>query len=222
MFRPLAALILTACAALGVPYAALSPRQTQHRAMHWIVLDNGDHFKETGLSPLDKAGCTANALSEHVLLTAQHCDIPDARIYIDGSPIALAIDNKLYDGADHMLLVIPVAHFKDFIQYSPDTYNAAFQGEHVYFWGNPRAVRDQYREGICTGTTVLPDDDLAPGRPVFIFSMPAVPGDSGSSIFSAKDGRLVAVLTYGVEGGKFAAGYALRFTNEQLAQAGVR
>jgi hypothetical protein len=190
------------------------PKNTQWRASHWIVLKSED----------EKAGCSATAVDEHVLLTAQHCDIEDAELYVDSNPLPLQITDKIFDERDHMLLVIPGAHFKEHIVLNMDNYEAPVQGEGIYMWGNPDGIRNQYRVGYITGTLVIPkgEDDIAPGQPVWLMDLNIEHGDSGSAIYSAKDGRLVLITTYGINfrgGSHFGGAYALHFTNVQIAQA---
>lgn len=206
-------LVLDHSAPLLLTFTWSGRKYEQHKAYHTIILTNAD----------EKSGCTAFAIAPHVLLTAQHCDLMDAVMFVDQPRSDLIfptyIDKKIYDGHDHMLIVALGMNFTHFIQYNPDTYSGPTIGEAVYMWGSPRLIRDQYREGLCTGNTVLPpeDDDLAPGTPVYLFAMPVVGGDSGSAIF-ASDGRLVSVLTWGIQGGLFAGGYTLAFTVNQVRE----
>jgi hypothetical protein len=46
-----------------------------------------------------------------------------------------------------------------------------------------------------------------------------VGGDSGSAIFSAEDGQLVGITTWGLNYGMFLGSYPLMFTQEQIDQA---
>lgn len=182
------------------------PKLTQHRSMHRIIMKSQD----------ERAGCTAYALSKHALLTAQHCDLDRADLYIDDIRMPFEVSMKIYDGHDHMILVVPGITFKYTERFDFDRYSPPSQGERVYMWGNPSMFPDHYREGFATGTVMMPDDDLVPGSPVYLFAMPVIGGDSGSSIFSEEDGRLVGIVTYGFDNGKFAGGYALAFTPEQI------
>jgi hypothetical protein len=89
----------------------------------------------------------------------------------------------------------------------------------VYFWGNPDLIHDQYREGYMMGKMPTSDDaEIDASGPVYLFAIPVVGGDSGSSVFS-KDGRLVMIVTYGIDGGQIMGGYPLEFTTEQVLQA---
>src|ERR1019366_2049869 len=109
--------------------------------------------------------------------------------------------------------------FKNFISYVAGA--PLKQEDHYYMWGNPGLLPDQYREGYVTGSIVNPLDgaEVDAVSSFLMLSGPVVGGDSGSAIFSAKDGHLASVLTYGIGGGMFAGAYPLAFTSEQLAQA---
>ena len=203
----------------------------QHRAFHWIAMKGNQPDPMFGMVKLDASGCTAYAIASHVLLTAQHCDVDGGQLYIDpisnphedmSADKSVFIAEKLYDNRDHMLLVVPTVYFNDTVQYDPANYRPAVQGEHVYFWGNPDWLHDMYREGYTMGVVIPPDEDVdaAPkGSLVYIFDMNGNHGDSGSAIFSAKDGRIVSIVTYGLQDGKFIGGYLLQFTSDQVKQA---
>jgi hypothetical protein len=192
----------------------------QHQAVFTIVMSNEKKDK--------KAGCTATAISEHVLLTAAHCDIEDGVLYLnqDHSPYnnPQIITEKFYDHQDHLLLVVPGVSFKHFAKYDPSVYKPLTQGEHYYLYGSPGLLMDQFREGYTTGKVMInagedkQDDDIDVHSPFLMLSGPVIGGDSGSSIY-AEDGRIVGVLTYGIYNGMFAGMFPLAFTSEQVAQA---
>ena len=190
-------------------------KSEQHKATHTIILSNEKEH--------EGAGCSATAISEHVLLTAEHCNIAAAVLYLDqtGKPLQhpLEISERYFDHQDHMLLVLPGVSFKNFISYGAGA--PLKQEDHYYMWGNPGLLPDQYREGYVTGSIVNPLDgaEVDAVSSFLMLSGPVVGGDSGSAIFSAKDGHLASVLTYGIGGGMFAGAYPLAFTSEQLAQA---
>jgi hypothetical protein len=216
----------------GESSVSYSQKEAQHKAFHWIILTNDSAPSPSGLN-IERdaaAGCTAYAISKHVLLTAQHCDLPDAKLLIDtmGSPHddqvlsqAVPIVEKVYDGRDHMLLVVPSVTFKDTIKYEPKKFRLAVQGEQVYFWGNPDWFHNMYREGYLMGIILTDaDEDLAPvGSALYVFDMNGNHGDSGSAIFSAKDGRIVGIVTYGLQDAKYIGSYVLSFTPEQVKEA---
>jgi len=202
-----------------VPDSGLTPQQIlkaeQHKATFTIVTRNED--MKMG------AGCSATAISEHVLLTAAHCRIPDGKVYLNQTQAPwvhpLEVSETIYDEQDHMLLVLPGVLFKHFIAYDPANYRPIQRNERYYLWGNPGLVPDQYREGYVTGFYTPPiDGEVMLSNRIALLSGPVVGGDSGSAIF-AEDGRLVSVLTWGIFDGLFAGGYDLAFTPEQIAQA---
>ena len=45
---------------------------------------------------------------------------------------------------------------------------------------------------------------------------PVVGGDSGTSVFSAVDGQLIGIITYGMDDGQIAGVYAIVFTQAQI------
>lgn len=215
---------------LALPASAAAPAlpaiaQSQHKAMHAIVMWNG--IKES--DQRDARGCTAYSIAPHVLLTAEHCNVDKGRLYID--PIfragkwisedenSVRVSRKYFDHMDHMLLVIPDVTFKHTVVYDPDTYKAPLQGEAAYFWGNPSMMHDHYRRGYMTGTVNdIVEEGIDATGPVFLFDMRVVGGDSGSSVF-ADDGRIVCVVTYGVDGGNLMGCYPLAFTKEQVLES---
>lgn len=211
--------VMVASACFASHKAELDKTQkSQHKAMHEIVMIAGK----------DAALCTAYAIDNHVLLTAEHCNLPTDYVLVDNigiishdtadrSIFAHKIVARFFDKNDHMLLVVPSENFKDVITYDPATYKAPQQGEHAYSWGNPGGERDMYREGYMMGmlTSVL---GVGQG-PIYLFNWFAIGGDSGSAIFSAVDHRLIAVVTYTIADGHMMGAYALQFTEEEVQQA---
>lgn len=108
-FLALAAMFLCSLTAL----AQVSPqvKAEQHKATVEIVMK----------SAKEGAGCSATAISEHVLLTAQHCDVDEGLIYFNQNARPFTngqvVTEKYYDDSDHMLLVVPGISFKHFITY---------------------------------------------------------------------------------------------------------
>jgi len=131
----------------------------------------------------------------------------------------LEISERYLDHQDHMLLVLPGVSFKNFVDYGSAA--PLKQGDHYYLWGNPGLIRDQYREGYVTGSIVDPiyEMEIDAVSSFLMLNGPVIGGDSGSAIFSAEDGHLAGVLTYGMEYGMFAGVYPLAFTADQIAQA---
>jgi hypothetical protein len=195
-----AALLVTFCYGV-VPVAK---KNVNHASMHAIDLVNDT----------EESYCTATAIAPHVLLTAAHCDLNDSKITIDSEKTSYTIIKKVYDNYDHMLLVVPNVNFKIYIHYDPEF---PMQSDHVYFWGNPEQITDQYREGYIMGILVDPNFDRAGVKGVaFTFLMTVFPGDSGSAIYGS-DGRIVSIVTAGKSG--ITIGFPLKFTKEQIADA---
>ena len=195
-----------------------------------------EHFIDSA-TPVGSAGCTAYAIGPHALLTAQHCDasIDEAtgapnnqpiHFYVDAKgrpkfdsnvPTPYAITGKMLDGSDHMILIVSGPAFTDFLKYDVA---APVRGEHVIIWGNPRGIRDQYREGTVSGS--IPEMDVpyqTTTQLCWLVDMNTHPGDSGSPVLDAKDGHLIGIVTYGIEGGRFAGIFELHFTTQQIASA---
>jgi hypothetical protein len=191
----------------------LNKKEIQHAAMHEITVSIEDR----------EMRCTAYAISSHVLLTAQHCDVEQGILTVDSEAIPQLVREKVYDDKDHMLIVLPNENFKYTIIYQPTLYRSPRQGEHVYFWGNPRiggdVYHDQYREGYVTG---IDNSESSDGVKVkgsfFLLALPGGHGDSGAAVFG-NDGRLVTVVTYVIGDGIMVGGYPLAFTSQQVSEA---
>lgn len=201
-------------------------QEQQHRAMHVIVMVERD---ADGL-PVHAGLCTAYAVGPHTLLTAEHCNMKTNAVYLDtvdrkaikeNRVMSYTVTDKEFDHEDHMLMDVSGVYFKDTIELT-DHVRTPKQGEGTYQWGNPAGIRDQYREGVVTG--VMPnsevgDDGVDATGDVYIIAEPVVGGDSGSAIFSQTDNKLIGVLTYGIDGGKFAGVYAITFNQTQIDEA---
>lgn len=195
----------------------------QHAAMHEIVMVDRD---DTG-KIIDGGLCTAYAVGPHTLLTAEHCNDPKANsVYVDVAVLGTIKDNtaigytivsRTLDKQDHMLLTVSGVTFTITI---PMEFRTPVQGEATYQWGNPGGMRDQYRQGIVMGHIPNPTDaDVDASGDIWLIAEPVIGGDSGSAIFSAKDGALIGVLTFGIDDGQVAGMYALAFTPAQIAAA---
>lgn len=123
--------------------------------------------------------CSATAISDDVILTAEHCFSDHDRLTtINGEPAnALKIER---DGQDHVLVRVT----KRFKQWSPIRGNVT-EGEHVRMWGNPLGLPLSYRELVVM--LVQTDQILLDGGVT-------APGDSGSGMFDSR-GRIVGVLS---------------------------
>ena len=198
--------------------SALTPvqKEEQHKATLEILMIN--KALHAG------AGCSATAIAPHVLLTAQHCDVENGLLYLNQNSKPYTngqtVTEKYYDNNDHMSMVVPSVEFKHFITYDASKVRKITQGEHLYFWGNPALVLNQYREVYATGTFPSTNQDAVNASgPFEMVSGPVVGGDSGSAIFSAEDGQLVGITTWGLNYGMFLGSYPLMFTQEQIDQA---
>ena len=200
----------------------------QHKAMHEIVMvlrDADGNIVEAGL-------CTAYAVGPHTLMTAEHCNEPTATgVYIDpisreeiklGHVASYTILDREFDHQDHMLLDVSGVYFKDTIYLSPNV-RLPKQGEKTYSWGNPHGYRDQYREGLVTGS--MPSADIgdtdvdAKGPLLYLVQTTVIGGDSGSSVFG-EDGQLIGIVTYGINGGTLMGMFPIQFSGAQIEQAG--
>jgi hypothetical protein len=216
---------------LALPAAPISRnklaalKEVEHRSMHEIVMLQRDDSGKI----LDGGLCTAYAVGPHTLLTAEHCNLETDKVYLDPvdresvkedkAPSFKIIDRE-FDDEDHMLLDIEGVNFKDTTYLGPRV-RVAVQGEKVYFWGNPAGVKDQYREGLVVGSKVytVEDGDASQGSILTVVQAPTVGGDSGSAVFSDRDGALVGVVTYSIFGGLMMGMFPIEFTGEQIEQA---
>ena len=213
----LAVLILAISPSVPVRHQEVSAiQENQHKAYHWIVTTSADDDT--------KAGCTAYAVGPHTLLTAEHCMLPHETLYIDQAKDNLIFPSEIsaiyYDHQDHVLLDLPHQNFKNYVVYDPTTYQPPTMGERVHFWGSPKGIRDQFRQGYVTGE----DDNKESGAldidaPLYLIAVATVGGDSGSVVFDDADGHIVGIVTYGVNDGMFAGVYPLAFTPNQVNRA---
>lgn len=171
--------------------------------------------------------CSATAVGDHVLLTAQHCVVDEqtgkvntVAIEIGIAPYPFVISKIIFDGRDHVLIVLPTAKFKDV-----DTLRTAEPkiGDYIYLFGHPRAeIPSFYREGNVVAVYPAPNGDMDIDAPLWIIDVRIAPGDSGSAIRNKK-GAIVGCLTYGISlpPASFGGFYSLNFTPEQLQEAGL-
>lgn len=209
---------LALCSLVSTAQVSPAVKEEQHRAALTIVMINPENAEE-------RAGCSATAVAPHVILTAEHCNIENGLLYLNQNSkpftMGLEVKEKYFDKNDHMLLVVPGAEFKHFINYDVSKVRKSIQGEHIYFYGNPDLMMDQYREGYASGFMNFKDseEDVNAAGPFMMFAVSLVPGDSGSAVFSEVDGQLIGVTTWGIADGKFLGSYPLQFTQSQIDQA---
>lgn len=122
--------------------------------------------------------CSATAISEHVLITAEHCLI--GSLATVGNQPAMMIGLPVLDGQDHALLrvSIPLAAW---VKVGP----LPKQGDWIFFYGNPEGEGDWLRSGLMIGTRNK--------GAALIFQIPTWPGDSGAGMFN-RHGQLVAIV----------------------------
>lgn len=171
--------------AANKPPVVLTPQQ---KATHRILLLNEDEDA--------KGFCTAVAVGPETLMTAEHC-IKEGKdevtmINIDLSThvyhiIAIGLDDR-----DHALLILDSPAFVNALE--PDVSDTLKLGEPVYLYGDGEAV---YPPRKLTGVVVDCNDpsDVDAAQGIVCFSIPAIPGDSGSMVFDSHD-HLVAITTY--------------------------
>lgn len=179
--------------------------------------------------------CTAYAVGPHTLMTAQHCDVGSATVFVDPisreavkqhqSPEYQIVD-KEFDHEDHMLLDLKGANFKATIEargYVKDGVRLPKQGERIHWWGNPGGQRDQYREGVVMGAAAWnvedsPENEKIDGPVVYFVEAPAIGGDSGSAVFG-EDGHVVGIVTFSLAGGHVMGMFPVQFSPEQIQNA---
>jgi hypothetical protein len=204
--------LLSLVISTGGTSALFTPAKNPRRNAAHQILFLGDPRSEI---------CSSTAVAPNVLLTAKHCDVPNAVLYLDGGETPHNIKTRIADDHDSLLVVLTDWPFKDRVPVPRrDEQREAQQGDRLYWWGSPVGIRDVYRTGPMAGASLVPDDRYAPGAMCYMVAAPTAAGDSGAGIY-AEDGRLVGVITYNVFGGAIAGFYQFNFTDEQLARAGL-
>lgn len=165
-------------------HSPVEPMTLQRRAEHRI--EYRAHDRATGY-------CTGTAIGPHALMTASHCnnerDKTDT-FRLDNSPQDFHIENTLSDNRDHDVYLVDT----QFTNWIPYVVRPAKFGEHVYLYGSGGAG---YPPRRLDGTRISYDDpsDIDADDGQVRFSMPVIPGDSGSAVFN-DDGTIAAVTTY--------------------------
>jgi V8-like Glu-specific endopeptidase len=192
-------LLLTALP-LGSSVSRLSPFRLddpQGKAYHHI------HFE----TAVEADSCSSAAVGPHALLTATHCELGTDVVDVDG--VNYDISQKLRDGADHTILILPGAHFSDTLaldQRSP------LVGERIRGWGWPGNIDTViYKEGRVLKTIEIEGVD----PPTWLFAYPVFAGDSGGPVLS-DDNKILTVVSLG-DNSAHMVGFALAFTPAQLA-----
>lgn len=190
-----------------------NPITPERKATHMLTYLNKDGKPA--------AGCTGTAVGPHALLTAVHCDEGEyTHIRLDLSRHVYNIIGAVTDGRDAIIYHLDGPEFKNYVTIRQ---REARIGESVISYGD--GGRD-YPQHTYTGKVIADanggdtsDVDAADGT--HCFSIPVIPGDSGSAVYGA-DGAMVAIVTYSqgtdTEDVGEAVGFALNFTPEQLEQ----
>ena len=164
--------------------------------------------------------CTGTAVGPHALLTALHCDRGETdTISLDLSVQKFHIIGTAYDGRDHIIYHLDGPAFTHYVVIKQ---REAVLGETITSYGDGH---QDFPQHTYYGTVITDDNggdtseiDQADGTRVF--SIPVVPGDSGSAVYG-RDGDIVALVTYGGttdEGQNNAVGFALNFKPEVLEE----
>jgi V8-like Glu-specific endopeptidase len=156
--------------------------------------------------------CSSTAVGPHKLLTATHCVATGLAFKVDGQLVTVAAITN--DGADHSIMTLSDMTFEEYAVVNADSLK---QGDHVYMWGNPDGLNDQYREGYVTGAIQTPDG------PIVTLDLNGYFGDSGAGLFNEK-GEVVGVISIvhnsnEEQGGpnmKLMGAFPLRFTPAQV------
>src|ERR1700674_1637686 len=178
-------------------------QESQHKAMHEIVMVQRNDSEEVVEAEL----CTAYAVGPHTLMTAEHCNYDKVdKVYVDpinkdavkkDQSASYKITDTYFDHQDHMLMDLQGVVFKDIVFLRPNV-RLPKQSEHTYTWGNPAGIRDQYREGRVMGTMLFESiqEVDAKGPLLYLVQTTVASGDSGSAVFSEKDGALIGIILF--------------------------
>lgn len=208
-----AAVALFALQSAYTPHNKLAQITPERRATHMITYYD-DNKAPSGM-------CTGTAVGPHALLTALHCDEGDEdTISLDLAVHKYHIIGIIYDGRDHIIYHLDGPAFTNVVTVKE---REAVLGEVVTSYGDGH--RD-FPQHTYYGKTIVDDNggdtseiDKADGA--HCFSLPVVPGDSGSAVYGT-DGSIVALVTYGgtndETGVQSAIGFALAFTPQELEE----
>lgn len=138
--------------------------------------------------------CTTQAIAPHVLLTAKHC--------FDNKPPDTAWffgPKHTYDEKATVILAIQDTVFiRTSLRWKATTAlseRAPRNYEKVYGFGYGLGLPKTYREGVYSGKGALEDSDPAwNGDPMWMFSIPITPGDSGMGIVG-EHGKIFCVVS---------------------------
>lgn len=201
--RRLLAALIALVVLLALSPAAVQPFRLddpEGKAFHHIHFD----------TLLEADSCSATSIGPHALITAAHCELGTDAVDVDG--VSYAISQKIRDGHDHTILILPQANFKVFLpldQRDPTT------SERIRGWGWPgHGTSAVYKEG--TFVKVLPPALDTP-IPAWLFAYPVYAGDSGGAVITDA-GKILTIVSLGDNKADM-VGFLLAFTPDQLAQA---
>lgn len=193
----LAVAVLFAPSLIGADTLPLRLDDPQAKAFH--------HIEQATLVEADS--CTGEAIGPHAILTATHCELGSDKVSVDGTEYV--ISQKLRDGMDHTIYIMPDANFPVYLQFAN---RAPVAGERVRSWGWPEGRNSiAYAEGTYLG--FIQDEE---GDKAYKFDLPVFEGDSGAAILDDA-GRILSVVSLGNQDGPGTVGFSFDFTSAQLA-----
>ena len=147
---------------------------------------------------LGEGQCTATAVGPHAILTAVHCNEHGVtKVKFDMSMNETHLLSKTLDGRDHVIYVIDGPPLKNFVSL-PDTVQvkSALSVEHIYIYGAGGGAYPPVRkDGYQINARVGDPSEIDEREGLEYYSIPVIPGDSGSAIFGG-DGRVIGVVTW--------------------------
>ena len=202
------------------------PNSPQRKATHEIIFPVIVPSETPGQPPeLHHGLCTSSAIGPHALLTATHCDVGETTLSVDRETGNRHVLGRVADGQDHTILFVDGPAFQDTMGklYDPDSYHMDKEGDDVFMFGDGGGMYPpQYRKGYRMDSVVFEpgevDERMPANSTVYLFDMPIVGGDSGSAIYD-RHGKLVTLVTYGIEDGKYCGAYAMAVTEAQIKLA---
>ncbi|HEY6766636.1 MAG TPA: hypothetical protein VI386_17895 [Candidatus Sulfotelmatobacter sp.] len=204
---PLLLLLFVGCAKKPVAISA------QQKAEHLVFFYTAGG-REDGL-------CTATAIGPHAFMTAAHCndsDEPNKIVEFDYSTQKIHLLAGAKDGRDHVIYLIDGPAFQNTVDVQFAVKPAGAK-EKVYIYGCGGGIfPPRLLSGIANRFRQASDSsDVDAHQHLRYYTIPVIPGDSGSAIFG-EDGRILSLVAYRHYDGT-SSGFELAFTKEQLAVA---
>ncbi len=167
-----------------IPHQVPTAVTIEQKASHMVTYFDGKRAKGV---------CTATAIGPHALMTASHCNKDDqlTDFELDYAKRTFHIQKTLTDGADHDIYLVDGEPFHDTLDYKV---RKSKPFEHVHLYGDGGG---EYPPRRLDGVQVywLDPSEVDQHDGIVKFSMPVIPGDSGSAVV-ADDGSIVAITTY--------------------------